>query len=296
MPPAKSPKWALDSPLGALPDGTLTAPGMSGEHEQSTSLHDLIARAKAGDRLALEKVFQWCQPLLDHWAAHRLAKRQPGIARPSDIAQETAMRAYRSFSSFEGTTEEQLLAWLSAVLETCTTQAFRDAGRQKRDIARETRLDDQEELGVPAPQASPSQATAAEEEWQIVLSWIFQLPEDQKNAIWLCHLKEMRVAEAAARMGKSEPAVAGLLQRGLRTLRDRWSNEVQREPLCPPPAPPEQGEAAAALLSYLRRRDAGERVDAAAFAAEHPSCADDLRAMLAWIERIHALRLTGRDE
>lgn len=269
---------------------------MNGGQDPGASLQELIARAKAGDRLAVDKLFQWCRPLLEGWATHRLGKKRPGVARPSDIAQEAALRAYDAFPSFKGATEEQLLAWLSAVLDSCTTQAFRDAGRQKRDRARETRLDDPDGLGVPSPQASPSHTAAAAEEWRLVLGWIYELPEPQKNAIWLCHIKEMRVAEAAARMGKSEPAVAGLQQRGLQALRERWSSEVEHKPPRPSPAPQEHGEATAALLAYLRRRDAGERVDTAAFVADHPSCADELRAMLEWIERIQAARPTSRDE
>lgn len=269
---------------------------MRDEPHPGTSPEALIARAKAGDSDALEKLFRWCQPVIDDWASRRLAKKQAGVARPSDISQEAGMRAFRSFSSFEGTTEAQLLAWLQKILETCTTQAFRDAGRKKRDRAAETDLDDPGALGAPAAQTSPSQATATEEQWQLVLGWIFQLPEEQKRAIWLCHLKEMRVAEAAELMGKSEHAVAGLLQRGLRTLRERMSNEDEPKPESFPAAPAEQEQAAAALLSYLRRRDAGESVDAAAFVADHPFCAGELRPMLEWVERIHALRVETQDE
>ena len=269
---------------------------MTGELRPGASLEELIARAKAGDRAALEKLFAWCSPVIDDWASRRLAKKQAGVARPSDIAQEAGVRAFRSFESFEGTTEKQLLAWLLSIFESCTTQAFRDAGRKKRDKKGETPLDDPDELEVPAPQLSPSQATAAEEQWQRVFSWIFQLPEDQKRAIWLCHLKEMRVAEAAKSMEKTESAVAALLRRGLCALRERASHDPDRRSAETSAAPPEQEEAAAALLSYLRRRDAGESVDAAAFVAEHPACAEELRAMIEWIERIQSLRPTNLKE
>ncbi|MDI3290997.1 sigma-70 family RNA polymerase sigma factor [Polyangium sp. 15x6] len=269
---------------------------MSREFHQGAPLDELIARAKAGDRSALEALFQWCQPVLDDWVSRRLAKKQAGIARASDIAQEAGMQAFRSFAAFQGTTEKQFLAWLQKVVETSTTQAFRHAGQMKRDKKEETPLDDPDALEIPAPQTSPSQATAAAEQWQLVFGWIFQLPEEQKLAIWLCHLKEMRVAAAAEQMGKSEQAVAGLLQRGIRTLRERMSNEMDGKSAVPSAGPTEQEEAAAALLSYLRRRDAGERVDAAAFVAEHPSSAAELRTMLEWIERIQALRPTDLDE
>lgn len=273
-----------------------TSSAMSGEFYQGVRLDELIARAKGGDRCALERLFHWCQPVLDDWVSRRIAKKQAGIARASDIAQDTRLRAFKSFPQFEGTTERQFLAWLQKVFETTTTQAFRDAGRKKRDKAEETQLDDPDALKVLAPQISPSQATANEEQWRLVFGWIFHLPEEQKQAIWLCHLNEMRVAAAAEQMGKSESAVASLLLRGIRTLRERMSNETDGKSAPRSAAPREQEEAAAALLSYLRRRDAGERVDATAFVLEHPSCAEELSSMLEWIERIQALRPTNLDE
>lgn len=268
--------------------------GMTLSGSPPPSLEELIARAKAQDRHALERLFHWCQPILDDWAARRLAKKQAGVARPSDIAQEARVRAFRSFPSFEGTTEAQFIAWLTTVFNSCTTQAFRDATRQKRDLSVEVTLEDAGAFDVSASHASPSEMTAAEEQWRLVLGWIFQLPEDQKSAIWLCHLKEMRVAEAAEHMGRSEHAVAGLLQRGLRALRERTGSDHEPQggnPSAPSNPSKDNEELVGTLLYYLRLRDAGGAVDIESFVAEHPSCADELRAMLEWVERLQALRL-----
>jgi RNA polymerase sigma-70 factor (ECF subfamily) len=46
------------------------------------------------------------------------------------------------------------------------------------------------------------------------------LPPDQRQVVELHHLKGMSLAEVAALMGRSRPAVAGLLFRGLNKLRD----------------------------------------------------------------------------
>ncbi|MFO0865329.1 MAG: sigma-70 region 4 domain-containing protein [Gemmataceae bacterium] len=53
-----------------------------------------------------------------------------------------------------------------------------------------------------------------------------QLPEDQRQAVELRYLKDLPVAEVASILEKTEPAIAGLLRRGLqrlRTLLDRRS-------------------------------------------------------------------------
>ncbi|WP_437938416.1 RNA polymerase sigma factor [Sorangium sp. So ce341] len=259
------------------------------------SVEELIARARAGDANAIDRLFAWCAPLLRKWVSQRLANRQPGIAGRSDIGQDVAERAFLAFPSFKGTTEAEWVSWLQRIVETCTTQSFRDAGRQKRNKAAETPLDEDE---IPAQQMSPSQATAAGEQWHELLTQLSQLPEEQQQAIYLCHLKELRVAEVAERMGKTEAAIASLLRRGLRALRERLTD-------APEPAPPPAGgdrevqvrdEATAALRLYLRRRDAGERVESSAFIAEHPTCAEELRHMLECIERLQALRAAGPEE
>ncbi|WP_437307413.1 sigma-70 family RNA polymerase sigma factor [Sorangium sp. So ce388] len=253
--------------------------------QEVPSITELIARARSGDQTAIDRLFEWCRP----WVSRYLAKRHRGIARRSDIVQEATARAFRALPDFEGTTEGEWLAWLRRIVETCTTQHFRDAARQKRNRAGETSLVDDD---IPAQQVSPSQATATEEQWRQVFTQIFQLPDEQRQAIYLCHLKELSVADAAAQMGKTQGAVSGLLQRGLRTLRERMTTAP--DPGAPDAGSPRrtqaQDEAASALLVYLRRRDAGEHVAPAAFIAEHPSCAEELRHMLEWIERIQALR------
>jgi RNA polymerase sigma-70 factor, ECF subfamily len=258
-------------------------------------IEELIARARAGDKSAIDRLFTWCAPLLRKWVSRRLANRQPGIAGRSDIGQDVAERALLALPSFKGTTEAEWMSWLQRIVETCTVQSFRDAGRKKRDRAVETPLEEDE---IATQQMSPSQATAAGEQWRELLTQLSRLPQEQQQAIYLCHVKELRVAEVAERIGKSEAAVAGLLQRGLRALRARLTDAVET---AAPAAGAHrtvdvQDEAAVALRSYLRRRDAGEPVEAAALVAEHPSCAEELRFMLECIERLQALRPAGAEE
>jgi RNA polymerase sigma-70 factor (ECF subfamily) len=47
-----------------------------------------------------------------------------------------------------------------------------------------------------------------------------QLPEDQRRVVELHHLKGLLIAEVAEQMGRTRPAVVGLLCRGLKKLRE----------------------------------------------------------------------------
>jgi RNA polymerase sigma-70 factor (ECF subfamily) len=57
-----------------------------------------------------------------------------------------------------------------------------------------------------------------------------QLPADQQTAVVLHHLQGVPLAEVAAQMGRTKPAIAGLLHRGMTRLRDLLNgHEPSRE-------------------------------------------------------------------
>ena len=263
-----------------------TAPGgMGRKAPPEVSVEELIRRARAGEDGALEDLFSRCRPTLGAWASRRVGQARPGAARPSDIAQETALRAFLKFSTFSGTTEGEWFAWMERIFSSQAAQSVRNARRKKREAPGAVPLDSPEALAASAPQKSPSQATAVHEESRQLLTCIYDLPDEQREAIWLCHMKELPVAEVARCMEKTEGAVAGLLQRGLRALRHRMAEEPEGAPQVP-----SRRAAAGALLIYLRLRDAGEAADPEAFVTEHPACEDELRSLLRWMDRIHAIR------
>ncbi len=51
-----------------------------------------------------------------------------------------------------------------------------------------------------------------------------ELPDDQRCAVEMHHLEGLSFAEIAARLGKSKTSVAGLVFRGVRALRARFTD------------------------------------------------------------------------
>jgi RNA polymerase sigma-70 factor (ECF subfamily) len=144
----------------------------------------------------------------------------------SDVVQQTLMEAHAKADQFEGD-DSALAAWLRQALVNNLRDAWRALRRGRRDIRREQALPEAVEqssarLGVilAAPISSPSQRAVRSEELLRLADALTQLPEAQREAIVLHHLQGCSLAETARSLGKTDAAVAGLLHRGLRRLRE----------------------------------------------------------------------------
>jgi RNA polymerase sigma-70 factor (ECF subfamily) len=75
------------------------------------------------------------------------------------------------------------------------------------------------EQWVAAEQTSPSRKLMHMEKVLAVAGAIEKLPDSQGEAIRMRYIEGLSLAEIASRLGKSETAIAGLLKRGLESLR-----------------------------------------------------------------------------
>ena len=69
-------------------------------------------------------------------------------------------------------------------------------------------------------QPSPSEQPVRQEQILELAAALAGLPEDQRTAVELHHLEGHSLAEVGARLQRSKEAVAGLLFRGLKRLRE----------------------------------------------------------------------------
>jgi len=254
----------------------------------AATVEDLLKRARSGERAALDRLVEMFAPELTDWARQKTGGRIVGVERPSDIAQETVLRVFEKFSTFRGNSEGEFRAWLGRILSSRIGQAQRKALSQKPGEQGVLPLDSPEAQHQAVAEPSPSQNAAHEEEWQKLLTFIFELPDPHREAVWLCYLKEMSAADAARQTGRTEGAVAGYLARGLKMLHQRMQG-LSEHALDGEPHDPAQEEMARVLLDYLRRRDMGESVNVEEFIAAH-SGTQELRIMIGWVQRIQAIR------
>lgn len=171
---------------------------------------------------------QWLErhrPYLMLLARSHINPRNGTKIDSSDIVQQTLMDAFAKRDQLRGTTEGEIAAWLREILKNNLADALRDQQRDKRDVRRERSLEGEINVSfsrtqdwLAAVQSSPSQRAVRQEDLLRLSEALIELPEAQREAIVLHHLQGLKLANVATAMGRTEPAVAGLLFRGLKAL------------------------------------------------------------------------------
>jgi RNA polymerase sigma-70 factor (ECF subfamily) len=151
---------------------------------------------------------------------------------PSDLVQQTLLQAYASLEQFRGSSEGELAAWARTILAHQLTRAVREFDRDKRAVSRERSLEaalEQSSACLAAwladEQCSPSEQAIQNEQAVRLAAAMEQLPEAQREALVLHYWQGWTTARIAEHLGRSSAAVAGLLQRGLRDLRQQLLDE-----------------------------------------------------------------------
>jgi RNA polymerase sigma-70 factor (ECF subfamily) len=179
--------------------------------------------AGAAERDALERWREYLRLL----ARLQLDSRLQAKVDPSDIVQQTLLNAHEKFGQFRGQSQAELVGWLRQILANNLAGAIRRFGTDGRDINRERSLEASLEQSsarleawLTADQSSPSQQVQRHEQSLRLAAGLAQLPDDQREAVELHHLKGFSVAEVGEHMQRSRAAVVGLLFRGIKKLRE----------------------------------------------------------------------------
>jgi RNA polymerase sigma-70 factor (ECF subfamily) len=195
------------------------------------SLSELIADARHGKLGAEELLWGVVRTELRAWAAGKMRGQMAARMDESDLIQNTLTAAQGAFPAFRGNSADDFRAWLKGILRHEVNAAIRQhAVSQKRSVQQQVALPDSRVLGecgtpLENPPSSPSQHVSRAEEVARMLGAIRSLPADQEEAIRLHYFSGYTLAQLGEHFGRSQSAVAGLLQRGMAKLRKELLDE-----------------------------------------------------------------------
>jgi RNA polymerase sigma-70 factor (ECF subfamily) len=174
-----------------------------------------------------EKLLERFRNYLMFLARLQTAGRSQAKLDVSGIVQQTLLEAHQAMSELASVGEERQTAWLRQALSNNLSDEIRRLSAKKRDIRMEQALDasldhSMARLGnlLPTDQSSPSQRAHKNEQLLRLAEALNQLPEAQRQAVEWHHLLGMSLHEVAEGLASTKPAVAGLLHRGLKKLRE----------------------------------------------------------------------------
>jgi RNA polymerase sigma-70 factor (ECF subfamily) len=190
----------------------------------------LLDRARDGQNHCLGELLERYRNYLYVVARTQIDLHLSVRASPSDVVQETFLRAARQFQSFRGDSEGELLAWLRRILARSIVNAYAHHVRsRKRDVRRDrpirlTSADFDEssrriDSALAASGTSPSAAAIEQEYSAQVADRLAQLPTHFRDVIILRNLEGLPFEEIAQRMGKTSVAVRQLWTRAIRRLK-----------------------------------------------------------------------------
>jgi RNA polymerase sigma-70 factor (ECF subfamily) len=190
----------------------------------------LVQRASAGDREALDQLFQRSLPRLKRFLA---LKAGPGVLRGNeieDLVQEAYLEAVRCFDDYTYQGPDSFFRWLATVAMHKLQNLHRLASAKKRS-GREQPIDvGQSTLapGVAEPRdAGPGPRTltvGAEQAARLDVA-MAKLSEVDRQVIAMSRVQGLSLQEIAEQMGRTRNAVALLLSRALRKLKDLLGEE-----------------------------------------------------------------------
>ncbi len=198
---------------------------------------ELLARAQAGDRDAIEALLERHEPQI-----YRYALRMCGAPEDArDVLQETLLAAFRGLDGFRG--EARLTTWLYQVARSFCGKATR---RRVGEPARYEALDGAgaARLRVDAEQ-HPDALAHAREIGEVLRVAMASMPAPQREVLVLRDVQGLSLEEVAEILGKSLAATKSALHRARFELRGRLQGVLgEGEPMAPCP------ELAAELSGY----------------------------------------------
>jgi RNA polymerase sigma-70 factor, ECF subfamily len=212
-------------PGSRLPE---SATGLSGGY----SVVPLLFGARRGDRQSVGELLKHYRNYLTLLATTQIERRLQRRVSPSDIVQETMLRAHRHFAQFRGQSEKELLGWLRQILLTSLAKFVEQhVLAAKRDVRKEVSIErfnafDNSALQftsiLRARTETPSALVQHREDAVVLADLLAQLPEPHRDVLVLRHMQGLSFEEVAARMDRSVGATRMLWLRAIEKMREAY--------------------------------------------------------------------------
>ena len=167
--------------------------------EGDTSV-ELLLRARAGDRRALEELCARHLPSLRRWATGRLPRWARDIVDTDDLIQETLLGTIKHLGTFEPRHDGAFQAYLRQAVHNRIRNEIRRIQRRPR----EGEIHDRE----PALEQSPLEAAVGHEALERYEAALERLPEAEREAVVLKIEMGYSYERLAAALGKPTPDAA----------------------------------------------------------------------------------------
>ena len=168
--------------------------------EDADATVDLLARARAGDEEALNRLFERHIPVLKRWASGRLPRWARQVADTSDLVQETVIATLRNLDSFEQRGDGALQAYLRHAL------INRVRNEMRRALLRPAAAEIDSQLQHDG--TSPLEAAIGSQTLERYEAGLARLTDEEREAVVTRVEFGLSFAEVAEVLGKPSPDAA----------------------------------------------------------------------------------------
>lgn len=208
----------------------------SGDICTDSNEQQLIAKAKSGDSIALERLLlMYYDQLTQHIKIKLPASIQQAVDA-DDILQQTFLQVFRDIRNFKSHSSLSFFNWIKTIAENRLLDTIKGFKRKKRggDCRRVREVKDSQTSSIKdlaemlsADIRSPSRSFARYEAIQAVQIRLAYLPDDQREAIRLRFLEGKSLEEIAIEMGRTKGAIRALLYRAKQELHKAMGRSSQ---------------------------------------------------------------------
>ena len=185
---------------------------------------ELLHAARGGDRDAQGRLLDACWHPLWHMARRDLRPSFRVKGSPSDVVQETFVRALRDFHTFQGDRPEQMLAWLYAILRHTAASIVRQFMTGKRELGRETaQLAAPREGELRRVECSACETAMQREQVSRVQDILSRMPPHYVEVLRLRWEERLSFEEIGLRTGRGADAARKLWHRAMREMARAWA-------------------------------------------------------------------------